>query len=213
MDIGRRLAADVDAEPETMSAVELLRASWGDVRSSRYPELKLKRGAFVLVKGRRGGGKSSFVTGLLDGVRGPVVLASIEEPPGPSLADRLVRCNVKREDYGIAGHVTIDQTVALVRRSKAMALAIDSVQRALYTAREVRHLLNVIPTLALVVCVSQVNAEGEVRGGEDFAHECDVLLDVADLRWRIEKSRYQPSGEGEVRFVSAPHDTPAPEAA
>jgi len=212
VDVGRRLPADVDAEPEAMSALDLARMTWATVASRRYPELHLGRGAFVLVKGRRGSGKSSFVTGLLDGVPAPVLLLSVEEPPGPSLAARLLRVGVKREDFGIASHASVDQVVALLRQSKAAALAIDSVQRAAYSPRDIRHLLTVIPTLALVVCVSQVNAEGDVRGGEEYGHECDVLIDVADMRWTIAKSRYQESGGGDVR-VARITDTTAPEAA
>jgi predicted ATP-dependent serine protease len=213
VDIGRRLAADVDAEPEALSALDLARMTWATVESSRYPELRMGRGCFLLVKGRRGSGKSSLVTGLLDGVKAPVLLLSVEEPPGPSLAARLLRVGVKRDDYGIASRASVDQVAAMLRQSKAAALAIDSVQRAAYSARDIRHLLAVIPTLALVVCVSQVNAEGEVRGGEEYGHECDVLIDVADMRWTIAKSRYQESGAGDVRLAPLTQETLAPEAA
>jgi hypothetical protein len=130
-------------------------------------------------------------------------LLSLEEPPGPSLGDRLLRVGVRRDDYGVVGRASVDQVVALLRRSRAVALGIDSVQRSMFTPREVRHLLNVIPTLALVACVSQVNAEGEVRGGEEYGHEADLLLDVADMRWRVLKSRYQESGGGPVRLAPA----------
>lgn len=203
VDVGSRMPADVDAEPEITSAKDLARTQWATVTTERYPELRLGRGCFLLAKGKRGSGKSSLVTGLLDGIKAPVLLLSVEEPPGPSLADRLLRVGVRREDYGVVGRASVDQVVALLRQSKAVALGIDSVQRSMFTPREVRHLLNVIPTLALIACVSQVNAEGEVRGGEDFAHECDVLLDVADMRWRIMKSRYQESGSGDVRLARA----------
>jgi predicted ATP-dependent serine protease len=153
------------------------------------------------------------VTGLLDGVKAPVLLLSVEEPPGPSLAARLLRVGVRREDFGIASRASVDQVVEMLRQSKAAALAIDSVQRAAYSARDIRHLLTVIPTLALVICVSQVNAEGGVRGGEEYAHECDVLIDVADMHWRVEKSRYQESAHGEVCLAPVALQSPTPEAA
>jgi predicted ATP-dependent serine protease len=201
LDVGERLPADVDAEPEILNARDLARMQYATVRSERYPDLQLGRGAFVLVAGKRGSGKSSFVSGLLDGVRGPVLYVSVEEPPGPSLAARASRVGVRRDDYGWVGAATVDQVVALLRQSKAGALAIDSVQRSMYAPRDVRHLLTVIPTLALVACVSQVNREGEVRGGEEYAHECDVLVEVESMRWRLTKSRYQESAAGEVKLA------------
>jgi predicted ATP-dependent serine protease len=201
--MGSRLPADVDAEPEITSAKDLARTQWSTVTTERYPELRLGHGCFLLAKGRRGSGKSTFITGLLDGIKAPVLLLSLEEPPGPSLGDRLLRVGVRRDDYGVVGRASVDQVVALLRRSRAVALGIDSVQRSMFTPREVRHLLNVIPTLALVACVSQVNAEGEVRGGEEYGHEADLLLDVADMRWRVLKSRYQESGGGPVRLAPA----------
>ena len=60
--------------------------TWQTVESKRYAEVKLGRGAFVVATGAPGHGKSSLVTGLLDGIPAPVLLLSVEEPPGPIFA-------------------------------------------------------------------------------------------------------------------------------
>ncbi|MGH7297910.1 MAG: hypothetical protein ACRELB_23420, partial [Polyangiaceae bacterium] len=156
---------------------------------------------FVLVSGPRGAGKSSFACGLLDSIKAPVLLLSVEEPPGPSLAARLLRVGVRRDDFAVVGQASVDQVVALLRQSKAAALCIDSVQRAVFSPREVRHLLNVVSSLGLVVATSQVNREGEVRGGEEYGHECDVIVQVEAMGWRLTKSRYQEGGSGDVRLA------------
>jgi predicted ATP-dependent serine protease len=131
VDVGTRRCADVDVEPEVTSAREIVSMTYATVESRRYPELRFGLGCFVLVTGYAGAGKSSLECGILDGIVGrPVVLVSIEEPPGPSMADRLLRLGIKRDDFHVVGRASVDQVVALLRKTKAVALGIDSIQRA-----------------------------------------------------------------------------------
>ena len=201
VDIGTRLPAVIDGEPEITSARDLARMTWQIVESRRYPEVKLGRGSFLVAVGPPGNGKSSLLTGMLDGIAAPVVLLSVEEPPGPSLSARLSRVGVKRDDFGVLGRASVDQVVALLRQSKAVALGIDSIQPSAFTARDVRHLLAVVPTLALIVATAQVNADGAIAGLRTVEHEADVVLDVDKMKWTIRKSRYQDIGAtGDVRL-------------
>jgi predicted ATP-dependent serine protease len=204
VDVGQRLPAAVDREPELTSARELARMTWQTIESRRYPEVKLGRGAFVVATGAPGNGKSSLAAGLLDGFPAPVLLLSVEEPPGPTLAGRLLRVGVRRDDFGVVGHATVDQVVDLLRQTKVAALGIDSIQPSMFTARDVRHLLAVVPTLAVIVATAQVNADGHIAGVRAVEHEADVVLDVEAMRWRLRKSRYQETGlEGDVRVARA----------
>jgi len=195
---GDRPRADVDGVPELVSARDLSRQRWTSVEVGAYPTLKLGRGALVVLVGRSGSGKSSLLAQALDTIRGPAVIVSTEEPAGPSVQDRLDRLHVRRDDLWICSRGTVDQVAEIVRQRKVTSLGIDSVQRASYEPRELRHLLLTLPTLAVLFAVSQVNRDGDVRGGEELAHECDVLIEVEALKWRIVKSRYQPNGGGDV---------------
>jgi predicted ATP-dependent serine protease len=195
---GDRPRADVDGVPELVSARDLSRQRWTSVEVGAFPRLKLGRGALVVLVGRSGSGKSSLLARALDTIRGPAVIVSTEEPAGPSVQDRLDRLHVRRDDLWICSRGTVDQVAEIVRQRKVVSLGIDSVQRASYEPRELRHLLLTLPTLAVLFAVSQVNRDGDVRGGEELAHECDVLIEVEALKWRIVKSRYQAEGGGDV---------------
>ena len=205
-----RARAETDDVIEMTNARDLSKATWTKVPITAYPDLQLSRGAMVVLLGAKGSGKSSMLARMLDTVTAdpkapspPVMLYSAEEPAGPSVAERLARVGVVRENFSVCSRATVDQLAGEVSRRKIVALGIDSVQRAMFEPRELRHLLLTLPSLAMLVCVSQVNRDGDVHGGTELGHECDALIEVqkgADdvLRWKIVKSRYQENGEGEV---------------
>lgn len=194
VDIGSRAVAESDSIPEHTSARELARLTWQKLQSTRYPDSTLGRGAFVVLVGQPSAGKSTLLSGLLDGIAGPVVLLSHEEPIGPTLAGRLQRVGVKRDDFHIVSRATVDQLVELLQETKATALGIDSLQPAMLTGRDCRHLLTVVPMLHVVFATAQVNKEGQIAGVKSVEHETDVVLQVEALRWTVTKSRYQPNG-------------------
>jgi predicted ATP-dependent serine protease len=201
---GERPRAALDDVPELVSAKDLTRQRWSTVEVGAYPGLKLGRGALVVLVGRRGSGKSSFLARALDTIHGPAALVSTEEPAGPSISDRFGRLHVRRDDLWICSRATVDQVAEIVRLRKVVSLGIDSVQRASYEPRELRHLLLTLPSLAVLFAVSQVNRDGDVRGGEELGHECDVLVEVEALKWRVVKSRYQADGAGDVLRADPP---------
>lgn len=192
--IGQRPAAEIDAVPEVTDAHALAKAAWTIVPLSSYPGLRLGKGALVTIYGPPGSGKSSFATRALDGLRGPVVFLSSEEGPGPSLHDRLARCRVRRPDFVVVSRASVDQVVDIVRTRRAIGLVVDSVQVASFTAEDLRHVLAVLPSLAVLIAVAQVNKRGEIEGRERLLHEADVVLRCTTMRWALEKSRYQPIG-------------------
>jgi predicted ATP-dependent serine protease len=192
--IGSRPGAALDGEIELTDARTLSRAVWQAESLPAYPSVALKRGALVVVVGRPGCGKSTMTARALDSIRGPVLLVSIEEPGGPSLAIRLARLGAKREDLHIASRATVDQLAAIIREKKVVALAIDSVQRSTFEPRELRHILLTLPSLGVLLAVSQVTKSGDIRGTEELRHEADVVLELEEMTWTVTKSRYQEPG-------------------
>jgi predicted ATP-dependent serine protease len=187
----RRNRAEVDYQPGISTAREVMRMGWGSVSQRVYPELHLGVRSLVLDSGPPGSGKSTFSTRLANAVPGPALLVSAEEGISPTLAARLARCNVRRDDFHIIERPTVDQVVELASKKKVTSLVIDSVQECAWTAAELRHLLSVIPTLDVLVAVMQVTKAGVPAGAMALQHECDVHLVVANMRWSLVKSRYQ----------------------
>ena len=196
---GSRVRALVDYAPEVTTARELAGTAWKKIDTSAYPTLRLGRGALVVVSGSPGAGKSTMTTRAIDGIRGSVVLASIEEPPGPSLGARLIRAGVKRETFLVVGRATVDQLVEIVRANDAVGLVVDSVQPSDYSPRDLRHLLAVLPKLEVIFAVAQVNAAGRIAGVRALEHEADVVIECEAMRWRLMKSRYQPIDDDNAR--------------
>lgn len=198
--VGQRTRAALDGELEVSDARTLAKASWTRVECLAYPTIDLRAGAMVVIHGPPASGKSTMLARALDSFRpeGAVILGSYEEPPGPSLGERLGRLAIRRADFVVTGRASIDQLGALVRARKAVALGIDSAQASGLSAEDLRRLLTVTGLRALFV-VSQQNKAGKIEGRQSLPHEADVVIAAADLRWRIEKTRYSPIGiEGAV---------------
>lgn len=190
--VGGRPHAQIDHVPEVVTARDLARSAWSRVEVPAYPALTLGTGALVLLVGPSGAGKSTMLCRAMDSLRGPVVLESLEEAPGPSLAARLARVHVKRADFQIVGRASVDQLVEIATKTRAVALGIDSAQLSSFAADELRHMAIVISGLNTLWCTSQVNKQGRVAGREELVHEADVVIEIEDMRWQLTKSRYQP---------------------
>jgi hypothetical protein len=192
--IAERARAAIDGEVELTDARALARAVWQRVDVPAFPTIELRRGAFVVLVGSPGVGKSTMIARALDSIRGVVLLLSVEEPGGPSLALRLARLGVKREDLLVASRATVDQLASIVRDRKVVAIGIDSIQRSTLEPRDLRHLLLTLSTLSALFVASQTTKSGDIRGTEELRHEADVVLELDTCGWRLTKSRYQPTG-------------------
>ena len=182
---------------QATSARELLKRKWSMVESRAYPELRLGRGALLAAYGPPGGGKSTLATRWANGLEGPAVYYSAEERLGPTVAERLERCGVTRADFHVIGQGSIDEVIGFARETKAHALVVDSLQAVTIRPEELRPLREAAGVDVLVV-VSQVTKAGLAAGENAVLHELDVVLRVEDMRWAIEKSRYQERIAGDV---------------
>lgn len=164
---------------------------WRELQQSAYPDLRLGAGALLLISGAPGQGKSTVATRLLDSMDGAVLLVSAEEALGPALAARLSRCGVRRENFHVLTNASCDAVVEFARKKNVVALGVDSVTEAAWTARELRHVLEVVPSLDLLIGVLQVRKDGLPAGAVALQHESDAHVAVEGMRWSLLKSRYQ----------------------
>jgi predicted ATP-dependent serine protease len=189
---GHRQGANIDHVPATSNARALARMGWSRLKHPGiYEALILGAGALLLVSGFPGAGKSSWACILLDAIGGPVLLVAAEEGLGPSLSARLSRCGIKRQDFYIIARASVDAVAEYAIANKVVAILIDSVQEASWSAQDLRHLLAVVPTLDLLIGVQQVNKEGAPAGLMALQHEADVQVTVEAMQWSLKKSRYQ----------------------
>jgi predicted ATP-dependent serine protease len=196
---------------EVATARDLASSATAVAPLAACPGVLVGAGALAVLAGPPGSGKSTLAARVLDGTPGAVAYVSVEEAPGASVGQRLSRLGITRPDFFVVGWGSADQIAALVRQRRITALAIDSVQVAHWHARELRHLLAVLPSLRLVVAVSQVNKRGEIAGTNELLHEADVCLEVEAMRARLVKSRFQEVHSHEPITLSVlpsapPHD-------
>jgi hypothetical protein len=188
---GERPKTLVETVPEVTTAHVLATRAWKRVPVRAY-DIELAPGALVTVTGDPGNGKSSWAGRAADSMPGPVVLASYEEPPGPSLAARLARCAIKRDDFFVVGDCGVDDLAKLINDRRAIALVVDSVQISPFRrARDLRHLLVVLPNLLTIIAVAQANKAGAISGSNELAHESDVIVHCEEMSWVVTKSRYE----------------------
>ena len=207
--VGSRARAHIDSVLEIASASDLTRDATRVTELAACPGVLVGAGALVVLAGPPGSGKSSLAARILDGTSGTVVYVSVEEAPGASVGQRLARLEISRPEFLVVGWGSADQIAALARQRRVTALAIDSVQVASWHARELRHLLAVLPQLRLIVAVSQVNKRGEIAGTNELLHEADVCLEVESMSATLVKSRYQEVRSDEKRIVPVlPATTP-----
>jgi len=186
-----RARAAVDSQPGQSNARDIAKMRFRLVEQTAYPRLELGARALLLLSGPPGSGKSSAGTRLVDSMNGPVVYLSSEEGIGPALSARLLRCGVARDSFHVLTRATVDQVVQFVRDKRAVALVVDSVTEAAWSARELRHLLELAPTLDLLVAILQVTKGGLPAGAMSLQHEADAHVAVDGMRWQLVKSRYQ----------------------
>ena len=183
----------VAAQLQSATARDLVARTWTTVASSTYPELRLLRGALVVIYGSPGAGKSTMLIRLLDSIRRPTVLLSTEERLGAAVGERLSRLGVHRADFHVIGRGTVDDVVALCDRVKADVLGVDSVTASILQPEDLRQLIEATG-VGLLAATLQVTKSGLPAGGNALLHEADVVIGVEDMRWQVEKTRYQGGG-------------------
>lgn len=186
-----RPRAALDGTIGVSNAREVTSRMFRQIEQSAYEDLELGYSALVMVSGRPGMGKSSMASLLVNGVKGPCLSINAEEGIAQSYAARLRRLGIKRADFHIVTRASVDIAVSYARKVGARAVLIDSVQEACWSANELRHMLEVVPEIGLLVAVMQVTKAGLPAGSNALIHECDVHIVVEQMTWTLRKSRFQ----------------------
>lgn len=194
----RRPQSRLSRTPQRATARQLAMAHWTMITSAAYPSIRLLAGAFVVVYGPPGAGKSTMQVRWLDSIEGPVTLAALEEGIGPAVSERLSRLNVRRADFHLWAGGSVDDLVVELLEDKAQALGVDSLTVSQLVPDELRRVQRA-GQVPLVVGTAQVTKAGLAAGSNAWIHEADVVVHVEEMKWSLEKSRYQaPSLTGEV---------------
>ena len=201
--VSRRRRAAIDHEPEVATARQLAASSWTLVEVPACPGLRLLKGAFVLLYGPPGAGKSTLGLQMLGSLSGPVVAVMAEERLGPAVGERIARINSLRlrEDVIVLGRCTVDDMVSQVRSSGATSMLVDSVSATTLTPEDVEHFIQRLGLRALIG-VMQVTKDGKMSGVNAWRHAADAVLHVQPGgRWELVKTRFQdlaPPVTGEI---------------
>jgi len=183
-------------EPVVLSAREL-RAEGSRVEPVGCYGIKMPPASLVAMYGPPGGGKSTMACKLLDSMPGPVLYIPVEEGiRSGSVLERLERMEIHRADFMLGDLGLILNLGDTLGDERYAAICVDSLNVTKLRAEDLRALAE---TRGMrIVFVLQVRKDGKPAGEMSALHIADIVIEVASLRWRIVKSRYEATREGEV---------------
>jgi hypothetical protein len=168
--------------------------------SGRWAELfnQPSKGFSMMVYGQPKSGKSTLVmdfAGYLARNFGTVLYASIEEGDRETILERIERMGVAHPDLVVKNNLPADL-------SGFDFVVVDSASRGLIELDTMRELIAAWPEVSFIFIFHVTNA-GLPRGGAQFRHEVDVLVEVKDDgdggKRAYANGRFGP-GEMGVRF-------------
>ena len=153
--------------------------------------LLLGAGGFVVTSGPPGSGKTTQLLRVADELA-PSIVLPLETGAGPLIGSMLQRLEIMSEHVTFQEPRSLPEIFALAETPGLRCLLIDSLTASTLQpddARSIARANNIIVWGTL-----QQTKSGTFRGSNEWAHAADVMLDVADMRWTLTKSRYQPLG-------------------
>ncbi len=187
--VERRVGDRIRAGAKEWTAQDVVRASW-DLKLCPATGLSWSSPCWWLLFGVAGGGKSTLALQIAAQCR-KVVIASLEESPGPPMARRLTLAGMAhRRDVTILTAPSLDELVAAAR--DRACIVVDSISSSVFSPEDLRGLCDA--GAELVIGVLHATKAGDYRGPTTFVHEADVVLSVAAGRWTSGKNRFGQSG-------------------
>lgn len=151
--------------------------------------------AFILAFGAPGSGKTTAVLELADDWPGRALVLPYEQGLGPALAQLVRRIEATRPEYVLTS--TWEETIEVMQDFDL--IVVDSLQRSGVDPDDWRSAVVEEGGKALLV-TSEVNSEGEVRGGLAASHLADVAVEMTEFgSFQIRKNRFGKCGPGTWR--------------
>jgi len=163
------------------------------------PGLKLAFDGVVVLAGPAGSGKTTMALQMLGDLR-PAVMFSFEESFSETLADKLRRLELRYDDLFIEMPATVREAYSIIDDLRPRAVLVDSLRASTFTIADLSALAEAKGLV--VIIVQHVTKQGQVGGDAAIEFECDVVIRVAEGRWTLTKSRYQPLAEGKIAGVA-----------
>lgn len=181
------LVGDVPSEDNTISSEQLLKAKFETLPfTGRWESFfgEPSRNFKAMIYGRAGSGKSTFAIQfakyLSKDLGLKVLYIASEEKFGHTLQEKVRRFNVANDNIAFADKLPLDIT-------KYDVVFFDSVNDMKIEPAELMEMTANIASVGIFQCTKT----GTFRGGEDFAHDVDIVVEVEDMVASTTKNRFQ----------------------
>lgn len=194
-----------------------------DLAEGEYPGLILPSPYFdvlgeprpwfkMLVYGREGSGKSTFVTGICKAympyarhMGAKILYCSSEEGPSDTSADRVQRLNVRDDQFVVTSYSTLEELKEVVEDIDAQFVVLDSASALRDQSGEGVELMKFCERQGRAVAIiAHQNSKGEAAKARDMRHECGIEIQCVEEQmppgkaraWGLDIQAPERQGEG-----------------
>lgn len=179
-----------------------------DLADGKYPGLILPSPFFdvlgeprpwfkMLVYGREGSGKSTFVTGLCKSylpyarhMEAKVQYCSSEEGPSDTSADRIQRLNVRDDHFVVTSFSNIEELKEVIEDLDAQLVVLDSAGALKDQSGQGVELMKFCERQGrAIVIIAHQNTKGEAAKARGMRHECGIEIQCEQTEWPPGRAR------------------------
>ena len=179
-----------------------------DLADGKYPGLILPSPFFdvlgeprpwfkMLVYGREGSGKSTFVTGLCKSylpyarhMGAKVQYCSSEEGPSDTSADRIQRLNVRDDHFVVTSFSNIEELKEVIEDLDAQLVVLDSAGALKDQSGQGVELMKFCERQGrAIVIIAHQNTKGEAAKARGMRHECGIEIQCEQTEWPPGRAR------------------------